>query len=302
MVKLINLRMSALRVCSIALKVARATRLTKPLRHLIGPIVGNLIARLSNSSNHPLIVNGHEMVLSAPGSYPPVAMATGEYEKQTTYLFEKILHPSMIVVDVGAHVGYFSLLAARNVGPEGKVFSFEPDPTNYELLLRNVNLNGYTNITPVNSAISDSTGLRTLFQTSLDSGRHSTYRHGLPHSGSVKVKTWTLDDFLETQNWPNVDLVKMDVEGAEVDVLNGMSVLREKMPGIQLIVEFNPALLKNAGVESFAFLEKLMSMEFRIACINEQQGIIPWEDLIITNMVATLLRDGSSVNLHCSPT
>jgi FkbM family methyltransferase len=207
----------------------------------------------------------------------------------------------MVVVDVGAHVGYFSLLAARKVGPNGKVFSFEPDPINYELLQRNINLNGYTNVTAVNAAVADAIGTRTLFQTTLDSGRHSTYHHGLPENGSVEVDTWTLDTFLESKDWPTVDLVKVDVEGAEVDVLNGMTVLLEKMSEIQLIVEFNPALLESAGVESFAFIEKLTSTGLRIAFINEQHGIIPLEDMNIKDLVTVLLKDGSSVNLHCSP-
>jgi len=247
------------------------------------------------------MVHGHKMVLSAPGRYPPVAMAVGEYEKETTSMFEQILKPGMVVVDVGAHVGYFSLIAARKVGSGGKVFSFEPDPINYELLQRNIDLNGYTNVTTVNAAVADEIGTRTLFQTALDSGRHSTYHHGLPENGSVEVETWTLDAFWESQDWPTVDLIKVDVEGAEVDVLNGMAVLREKMLGVQLIIEFNPALLESAGVESFAFLEKLSSCGFRIACINERQGVIPLEGLSIKELVTGLLRDGSSVNLHCFP-
>jgi FkbM family methyltransferase len=206
----------------------------------------------------------------------------------------------MTVVDVGAHVGYFSLLAARQVGPTGKVFSFEPDPINFELLERNINLNGYTNITAVNAAVADAVGSRTLFQTTLDSGRHSTYHHGLPESGSVEVDTWTLDAFIETKDWPVIDLVKVDVEGAEVDVLNGMAGLCERMPNIRLIIEFNPALLESAGVESFAFLERLASLGFNVTCINEQQGVIPLEEPSIKDLVTGLLRDGSSVNLYCS--
>jgi FkbM family methyltransferase len=240
------------------------------------------------------------MVLSAPGRYPPVAMAMGEYESQTTSLFEQILKPGMVVVDVGAHVGYFSLIAARQVGPTGRVFAFEPDPINYELLQRNIELNGYTNVTAVNAAVADVVGSRTLFQTALDSGRHSTYHHGLPESGSVEVDTWTLDAFLETKDWPPVDLVKVDVEGAEVDVLNGMTGLHERMPDIQLIIEFNPALLESAGVESFGFLEKLASSGFNVECINERQGVLPLEELGVNDLVTGLLNDGSSVNLYCT--
>jgi len=240
------------------------------------------------------------MVLAAPGRYPPVAMAMGEYEEQTTSLFERTLKPGMVMMDVGAHVGYFSLLAARQVGSEGKVFSFEPDPINHELLVQNIELNQYNNIFPVNAAMGDNVGSLTLFQTALDSGRHSTYRHGLPESGSVEVDVSTLDAFLDARDWPGIDLVKVDVEGAEMDVLRGMAGLLEKSPGLKLIMEFNPALLQSAGVPPSDMIQELKSRGFNLSCIHEKRGVIPMEQLNVEDLVAELLRADNSVNLYCA--
>ena len=289
-----------LRAFSFLLKLVRSAGLTRPIRHLVGPFAGKMILRVSNASNRPLDVRGHQMVLAAPGRYPPVAMAMGEYEEQTTSLFERTLKPGMVMLDVGAHVGYFSLLAARLVGSEGKVFSFEPDPINYDLLVQNIELNQYGNIFPVNSAVGDKVGSLTLFQTALDNGRHSTYHHGLPESGSVEVAVSTLDAFLDARDWPDIDLVKVDVEGAEMDVLRGMAGLLEKSPGLNLIMEFNPALLQSAGVTPSDMIQEVQSRGFTLFCIYEKRGVIPVEQLDVQNLVTELLRGDNSVNLYCA--
>lgn len=300
--KLPNSRRSLLRAFSITLKLVRAVGLTQPLRRLMGSFAGNLILKVANPSNHPIDVLGHQMVLAAPGRYPPVAMAMGEYEEQTTSLFERTLKPGMVMIDVGAHVGYFSLLAARQIGPEGMVFSFEPDPINYELLVQNIELNKYNNISPVNAAVGDTVGSLTLFQTALDSGRHSIYHHGLPENGSIEVDVSTLDAFLNARDRPDINLVKVDVEGAEMDVLRGMTGLLERCPNLKLIMEFNPALLQGAGVAPSDMIQELKSRGFNLSCIYEDTGVIPMEQLNIEDLVADLLRADNSVNLYCAKT
>jgi len=110
-------RKLAYQTFSIGLKVARATGLTKPLRRTIGPLIGRVVSRVSADHEQPVVVNGHRMILGSNGGYPPISMVAGRYEIETTRLFERLLKPGMVVVDVGAHVGYYSLLAARQVGP-----------------------------------------------------------------------------------------------------------------------------------------------------------------------------------------
>jgi FkbM family methyltransferase len=227
-------------------------------------------------------------------------MAMNRYERGTTQLFERIVKPGMVVIDLGAHVGYYTLLAAKLVGPEGKVYAFEPEPTNYALLLKNIALNGYENIVTTRVAVSNRVGPATLFLTSLDSGRHSTHHHGLPEGGTVAVEATTLDAFLQAEGWPTVDLVKIDVEGAELEVLEGMDQLLRKSSELKLIIEFNPFSLHNAGADPLQLLDKLASWHFSVHCIDERKGVLPLEETDVRSLSARLLRRESSVNLFCS--
>jgi FkbM family methyltransferase len=240
------------------------------------------------------------MYLAPSGSYPPLDMAMDRYEPATTRLFQETVKPDMVVIDIGAHVGYFSLLAAKLVGHTGKVYSFEPEPGNHAVLLKNIDANGYDNIVATQMAVSDRTGNLTLYITALDSGRHSVYHHGLPERGSVTVESTSLDSFLESEGWPTVDLIKVDVEGAEVAVLDGMTQLMEKNPDLRLIIEFNPALLQDGGVTPIEFLERLHSIGWYVTVIDEIDGLSPLTETIGAALVDRLLAADSSVNLYCT--
>jgi len=287
------------RIYSIASKVARATKLIKPLRRTIGPIAGRFVYGLSPNTDRPFVIHGHKMFLATRGKYPPTDMAMDRYEKGTTQLFERTIEPGMVVIDVGAHVGYYTLLAARLVGPTGKVYAFEPEPANYALLLKNIELNGYNNVEPVRKAASNRVDFSTLFLTALDNGRHSTYRHGLPESGSMIVEMTTIDAFLEAEGCPRVDFIKMDVEGAELDVLQGMTRLIENSVQLKLVIEFNPFLLNSAGVAPTQLLNKPTSWSFKTFCIDEQKGLLPLGEINVPSLVDKLLASQSSVNLFC---
>lgn len=278
----------------------RAVGLNRPLRAAIGPLVGRLVFKTALHASSPLMVHGHSMHLATHGGYPPIGMALGKYEEQTTKLFQRITRPGMVVIDAGAHVGYYTLLVARQVGEQGKVYAFEPEPTNFSLLQQNVALNGYGNVVATKAAVSNLVGSATLYLTSLDSGRHSTHRHGLPDGGAVAVAATTLDAFLKAQGWPVVDLIKVDVEGAELDVLEGMSQLLGRPGELKLIIEFNPSSLQRAGADPLQLLEKLASWQFSINCIDEKKGVFPLEKAGAHSLSARLLRRESSVNLFCT--
>ena len=202
-------------------KIVRAAGLTKPVRRILGPLTGRLFLNLTTDNDGTFVIHGHRIVLASKGGYPPINMAMGKYEEETTRLLRRLTGPGMTVLDVGAHIGYYTLLAARQAGPEGKVYAFEPELENHALLLENIELNGYQNVVPVKMAVSDRTGTADLILTALDSGRHSMYHHGLPEQGSLAVETTTLDAFVESLDWPRIDLVKIDVEGAELSRLGG---------------------------------------------------------------------------------
>jgi len=281
-------------------KVVIAAGLIGPARRLAGPIAGRLLFRLSFGDGGLAQVHGHRMHLASAGGYPPVDMAMDRYEPRTTQLLEEVVKPGMVIIDIGAHVGYYTLLAARQVGPTGRVYAFEPNQENHSLLLKNIEVNGYANVVATKMAVSDRVGSSPLYLTALDSGRHSLYRHGLPERGVATIETTTLDTFLESVDWPKVDLIKIDVEGAEVAVLDGMAKVIERSANLKLIIEFNPTLLRNAGVAPLEFLERLASSGRRAYRIDDAAGLLPLEPGDAAPFVDRILASESSVNLFCT--
>ena len=87
----------------------------------------------------------------------------GVNEKYETELFKKMVQDGMVVVDIGANIGYYTLIAAKLVGNKGIVYAFEPEPSNYELLCQNIAINGYTNVVPIEKAVSKTSGKTKLY-------------------------------------------------------------------------------------------------------------------------------------------
>ncbi|HUS51485.1 MAG TPA: FkbM family methyltransferase [Candidatus Paceibacterota bacterium] len=177
------------------------------------------------------------------------------HEEATTNLFKKNVRKGDIVVDLGANLGYFTLLAAQLVGERGKVFSFEPEPKNYNYLVKNIELNGYKNVSAFQKAISDRNGKTQLFICSYDTGHHTinsyegiaAYSRGRSaEKKSIEIETLTLDDFLKNKS-NRVDIAKIDVEGAEFLAIKGMKNILEKSRDIKIFLEFFPLLLKQMG-------------------------------------------------------
>ena len=146
----------------------------------------------------------------------------GSYESEKVSLFEKTLKKGNIVFDIGAHVGFYTLLAAELVGKDGKVFSFEPLMANYEYLKKHIEINNYKNITSFNVAVSDKDGL--AFFTK---GENTSTGH-LTSNGETKVRTMAIDDWINNKKLPVPDILKIDVEGAEFAVLKGAVNLLNK--------------------------------------------------------------------------
>ena len=145
----------------------------------------------------------------------------GTYEPEQTGWFTKLIKPGDVVLDVGAHVGYYTLLASRLTGPSGCVISFEPDPGNHRHLCSHVRLNRAANVEVVRSAVGDQSGTA-RFRKGTGSGTGH-----LAGSGDLEVPVLRLDDFLETRD-VHPGFLKIDTEGAEGLVLRGSRLLLER--------------------------------------------------------------------------
>jgi FkbM family methyltransferase len=143
----------------------------------------------------------------------------GSYEKNKCELFERSIQAGDVVFDIGAHVGFYTLLASHLAGPQGKVFAFEPLPRNIRYLKEHLRMNHVENVTLFEAALSDRTGAA-YFSASGDSSMGS-----LSNCGGLAVTTLTLDSLWQNQGLPLPQVVKIDVEGAELAVLHGGQAL-----------------------------------------------------------------------------
>lgn len=188
------------------------------------------------------IISTHGIRLELPGRYVRHYVER-DYEPVTTRLFLEAIRPGAVVVDIGAHIGYYTCLAAHTTGPAGRVHAIEPAAENLTVLRRNVALNELANVEVHGVAAAASAGERTFVLTNA-SDSHGFYDHPLAQTvDTVVVQTRAVDDLVPGR----ADLIKLDAEGAELEVLDGLRGLLARSTGAVLIVEWNPRCLVAAG-------------------------------------------------------
>ena len=129
------------------------------------------------------------------------------------------------VIDIGANIGCFSILAANLVGPEGRVIAVEPDASTYAQLVRNVSLNGLSNVTAVNCAVGGRNGTITLHSdpNRLFSSVFSSVNGRAVQGRDQEVQMMTLNELMDAHHVERCDYLKLDCEGAEHEIIAGMS-------------------------------------------------------------------------------
>ena len=218
-------------------------------------------------------VQGNKMYVDTDDTGLAPSLLMGDtYEKCEVNLLKKLVSTGMVVVDIGAHIGYYTLIAANLVGDEGKVFAFEPAPENYALLLKNIEANGYKNIIPVQKAVSNKTGTTNLFLFEQNKGQHKIYETG-GYLKSIVVESITLDDYFSEQQ-VSIDVIKMDIEGAEMLALLGMDKVIKRTPSLKIFTEFRPAELRACGSSPEEFLYKVTEYGFKLHLIDEQKQLV----------------------------
>jgi FkbM family methyltransferase len=188
------------------------------------------VGRLVNGM--PIEVDPRDLV----GSH---ILRSGVWEPETAWFFGQWLRPGMTVVDAGAHAGQYTLLASGLVGAGGRVIAFEPHPVLGQVLRRNVERAGCANVTVSPLALGRACGTADLFQHPPDNyGASSLRPDPAARHPRTPVQVSTLDDYLAGAGVPPVDVVKIDVEGAELDVVEGARRTLAAHPGVLLVVEF----------------------------------------------------------------
>jgi FkbM family methyltransferase len=198
------------------------------------------------------------------------------WEPEETKVVVGLLHKGDVFVDIGANIGYFTLLASDAVGGTGKVFAFEPSSSNARLLRRNVEANQCENVRVEEKAITEAYKPVTLYLSNINFGDHriyasdddATHNNGLQRS-QVQAEGITLDGYFPAGS--RVNFVKIDIQGAEYFALQGMKrVLRENRD-VVCAMEFWPHGLLEAGASPSALLQELIQLGFILHRLDRGQ-------------------------------
>ena len=191
----------------------------------------------------------------------------GYYEKEIGDLIKKILKPDDVFLDIGANIGYFSLLAAIYL-PTANIISFEPVKLVFKQFEENISFNNISNITPINAAVGEKDDMKEIYVSAEDNLGMSSFQKPENYSGNnEKVKVIAIDSWFRSSGLSKIDLIKIDIEGSELFALKGMNeTLLEFKPLI--IIEINPDTLRlfnQNSLDIFGHLKQLGFSGFRIS-------------------------------------
>lgn len=215
-------------------------------------------------------VFGHEMFLDPTDSIvSPMLLRDGYFEPYETTLIESQVKPGDVVLDIGANIGYYTLIFARLVGDKGRVYAFEPDPTNFRLLKKNVRANGYQNVIFVNKAVAEASGPLSLYLCPDNKGDHRIFASE-DDRDAISIQATTLDEhFADYQG--KIDFIKMDIQGSEGRAVRGMQQVLRRHHDVKIITEFWPAGLRRSGIEAKEYLADLERQGFGLFRIDEDE-------------------------------
>jgi FkbM family methyltransferase len=208
----------------------------------------------------------------------------GTYEAELQAATSNLVDPGDIVYDIGANIGFMTLLFAKRSGPKGHVYAFEALPTNIDRLLHNVKINGYQDrVTVIQAAVLDQSGEAELLigpSTGMGKVIGSAGRSSVEYQESIRVEGLSIDDFVGNSGIPLPNIIKIDIEGGEVLALPGMiNLLREQHP--VLVIELH-------GTEAAQITWELLTQEHYKICklapnypqINQVQEL-DWKSYLV---------------------
>jgi FkbM family methyltransferase len=231
------------------------------MRKLLTPIVNLLKPTYVVINAHRLYIDKWDATLSQE------LLLSGKWEDYEVAIFKGRIHPGDTVVDIGAHIGYYTLIAAKQVGNKGLVYAFEPDPRNFALLKENINANGYRNVVLVNKAVSDTSGNGQLYLNSENTGDHRIFNAD-PDRQAIKIAITTLDEFFKDKE-KRINIIKMDIQGSELRTLRGARKLITQNKSIIVMSEFWPRAITLSGDRPRDYLRLLRHLGFRLQSIDE---------------------------------
>lgn len=246
-------------------------------------------------------------------------LLTKRHEIETRRRLMRLMRPGMVILDVGAHVGYYTRLFAAGTGASGRVIAFEPHPRTHRTLQDN--LRRLDNVTALQVAVAEAAGQAELYDYLMMSASGSLHydeamaalqRSQMGESDvaprrqddfemqKYRVATAAIDQCLAEMDIKRVDLVKMDIEGAEMGALRGMRQTIAHSPRLSLVMEYNPQALQAFGHEPTDALRETLGMGFaRMQAIEADGSLSDWTDdaAALRRRTAVMLEDMGVINL-----
>jgi len=212
------------------------------------------------------------------------------FEKNQILFFKSVIEKNNFVVDVGANIGFYTMLFSKIVSDTGKVFAFEPEKNNFQKLLLNTKF--LKNVQCVNAAISDKTCTLKIYPSEFGLNvDFRTYPTKNSDSPIDTVNAYSLDDFLSLNKISKVDFIKMDIQGYEYYALIGMTNTLKNNTNIKLFMEFWPYGIQKTGIQPIQIINLLKDLNFNVYLFNNGK-LLP-----ITN-IENNLSYSPDVNYH----
>ena len=256
-------------------EISHQTSLILPRLDKLEEISGVMSSRVSvNCGEDEVLVKtqvGYMLCSSKDHALLSCLLDRGELEHGTSVFIQKFLKPCDVYIDVGANIGMHVLAAARRMKGQGKIIAFEPFEKTKFLLDKSLIINGFTNVVEVHQiALSNTQGVRKLFLGKI-SAHNSLFELGILSDNDqwVEVRMDTLDSVVGSQK---VDLIKIDAEGAEIEIIEGGKSLILGNPNVALIVEFGSYHLHRMGYSTDKWLSVFTDLGLVWRIINEATG------------------------------
>jgi len=237
------------------------------------PITKKILKNLEKSLKTEFsIIQGSKMYLD-PGDSLDLSI-NGVYGELDTKIIRDNIKEGDIVIDIGANIGYYTLIFAQLVGASGKVFAFEPEPKNFEILKKNIEVNNYQNIIAEQKIVSDESGMVKLFIAEQGIVGHRIQQK-TDSQKFIEVESIILDNYLKNLNLSEkINFIKIDVEGAEVKVLEGSKIMIEKSDQLKIFTEFNREDIKKYDYNPEYLLSFLIKNKFNFFLPNYKTNTI----------------------------
>ena len=211
-----------------------------------------------------VMIGKHTIFLDKKDS---LGLSFQKFEATETNLIKKLIKKDDVVLDIGANIGYYTLILADLVGKNGQVYAFEPDPENFKLLKKNIEFNGYRNVKLFNNAVGSKKGKIKLYISEDNMGNHKIFQDDSKRN-YVEVDMITLDSILSKKK---IDFMKLDVEGSEPGVIAGGEKTLRNSSNLKFITELYPLFIEQFGEDYKEYLRNIENMGFSLYLIEDNQ-------------------------------